>query len=84
MTPLEFNTKYKEYLSERFYGLDINIPELTTYLDNKFQEFIKLPDFKYMQIKAKFNMGRFYCQGLSQEQVNEVETIISELLNKHK
>lgn len=82
MTPQEFNTKYAKYLEDGHYGLDINNPELTSYLDEKFQEFIKIPDFKYMQIKTKFGFGRFYCTGLSIEEINEVETHIHYFLTK--
>jgi hypothetical protein len=78
-TPEEFNDKYKNYLEEGHYGLAIHSEEFITWLDNKFQEFIKLPGFKYSQIKSKFGMGRFYCEGLSSEQVKEVEDKITEL-----
>ena len=46
MTSNEFNKKYKEYLGDRHYGLDIEVPQLTLWLDEKFQEFIKIPEFK--------------------------------------
>jgi len=61
MTSSEFNEKYKNYLDEGHYGLDIDIPSVVEYLDNKFQELILVPDFKYSQIKLKFNFSRFYC-----------------------
>ena len=79
MTSLEFNEKYKDFLEERHYGLGINIPELTLWLDEKFQEFIKKPGFKYSQIKSKFGMGRFYCEGLTKEEVLEVEQYITKI-----
>lgn len=82
MTSTEFNTKYAEYLKPGHYGLGINIPELTEWLDNKFQEFIKIPGFKYSQIKAKFGYGRFYCDQLSNEQIAEVESKITETCKK--
>lgn len=75
----EFNEKYKDYLETGHYGLDINIPEFTEWLDNKFQEFIKLPNFKYSQIKAKFGMGRFYAEGIPECYIYEVEQKITEL-----
>ena len=78
MTSEEFNEKYNAYLEDRHYGLGIEIPEFTEWLDNKFQEFIKYPEFKYSQIKAKFGMGRFYCEGLPDELVREVESKITE------
>ena len=79
MTSEQFNEKYKDYLEEGHYGLGIDIPELTEWLDDKFQEFIKQPGFSYSQIKAKFGMGRFYCEGLDGSQIYEVEDKISNL-----
>ncbi len=60
MTINEFNIKYFSYLEEGHYGLDISIPPVIEYLDKIFSDLIKLPGFKYQQIKLKFNMARFY------------------------
>jgi len=60
MTTNEFNEKYREYLEEGHYGLDIAIPTVIDYLDEVFEGLIKTPGFKYSQIKLKFNMCRFY------------------------
>jgi hypothetical protein len=60
MTTNEFNEKYGEYLEEGHYGLDVAIPTVIEYLDEVFQGLIKVPGFKYTQIKLKFNMCRFY------------------------
>ena len=60
MTASEFNEKYKEYLEEGHYGLDISTPSIIKYLDEMFQDLIKIPGFKYSQIKEKFNTSRFY------------------------
>ncbi len=79
MTSTEFNTKYKQYLEEGYYGLAINDEEFINWLDGKFQEFIKNPNFSYTQIKIKFGMGRFYCEGLSIEEIKEVENKITNL-----
>ena len=56
----EFNEKYKEYLEEGHYGLDISTPSIIKYLDEMFQDLIKIPGFKYSQIKEKFGTSRFY------------------------
>lgn len=82
MTADEFNEKYKHFLEKDHYGLDIDIPELTEYLDKKFQEFITTPNFSYSQIKTKFGMGRFYCEGLTVDQITEVEKAITEFCKK--
>ena len=60
MTASEFNTKYKDYLEEGHYGLDINDPVIVKYMDEVFQGLVKIPGFKYSQVKEKFNTGRFY------------------------
>ena len=79
MTTKEFNEKYNEYLEPCHYGLDISNPILIEWLDDKFQEFIKRPEFKYFQIKEKFGRGRFYCEGLTIDEINEVESKITKL-----
>lgn len=60
MTQEEFNEKYKDYLEEGHYGLDISYPSIVNYLDKIFQDLIKIPGFQYSQIKLKFNSCRFY------------------------
>ena len=73
MTIKEFNEKYSAYLEERHYGLDFGAPGFISWLDEKFQSFIQKPGFQYSQIKEKFGMGRFYCKGLTAEEIAEVE-----------
>lgn len=75
----EFNKKYRKWLEEGHYGLDIDLSDETLKkLDEKFQEFIKRPDFTYSQIKLKFGMGRFYAKGLTREEEREIEKLIEE------
>jgi len=69
----EFNEKYKDFLEENYYGCSLDLPEALEYLDVKFQEFVKRPDFKYHQIKSKWNYFCFYAKGLSNEERSEVE-----------
>lgn len=78
MTAEEFNTKYIEYLENGHYGLDVHNEQFITWLDNKFQDYIKLPEFSYSQIKTKFGTGRFYAEGISNEEITEVENKITE------
>lgn len=59
-TTEEFNKKYKDYLEEGHYGLDIQNEYIIEYLDKQFEDLIKIPGFKYSQIKMKFNSSRFY------------------------
>jgi hypothetical protein len=79
MTSDQFNEKYFDFLEEGHYGLGFDIPEFTEWLDKKFEQFILKPGFSYSQIKVKFGMGRFYCEGLTNEEVREVEEYITNL-----
>ena len=57
----EFNNKYKEYIEDGFDGLEFDIPEVTKFLDDIFENVLtKIPGFQYSQIKLKFNMARVY------------------------
>lgn len=82
MTSDEFNEKYKDFLEEGHYGLDIDIPEFIKWLDDKFQSFINVENFSYSQIKEKFRYGRFYCEGLPRETIQEVEDKITEFCKR--
>lgn len=84
MTCKEFNIKYKNYIKEDFIGLEIENQELINWLDDQFQEFIKVSGFQFSQIKTKFGKGRFYCEGLTIEQIIEVENYITNIMNKQK
>lgn len=84
MTSQEFNEKYKNYLEDGHYGLDFDVPKFVEYLDEKFKTFITYKDFKYSQIKSKFQMGRFYCTGIPDEMVYEVEQEITKYCREKK
>lgn len=75
----EFNEKYKDYLVEGHYGLDIQDTYFIIWLDSQFKEYVKIPGFKYFQIKEKFGYGRFYCKELGFNEVNKVEEKISNI-----
>jgi hypothetical protein len=80
LTSNVFNLKYKKYLEPGHYGLCIDDHDLIKWLDEKFQHFITYPSFSYSQIKSKFKTGRFYCEGLPNELVYEVEGYITNKL----
>ncbi len=82
MTSGEFNKKYSQFLEEGHYGCDLGSGDVIEYLDKEFEELTKLPDFSYSQIKLKFGMGRFYCEGVSREKTSEIEEKITELCNQ--
>lgn len=77
MKTQEFNQKYIDYLEQGHYGLDLYDQDFVDWLDLRFQDFIKQPGFTYSQIKEKFGHGRFYCTGLTIEQIREVEDKIT-------
>lgn len=79
LTAAQFNQKYKEYLEEGHYGLDLHKIEAIEYLDKEFQEFTKIPNFSYSQIKSKFNWFCFYNKGISREKTQEVEGKLKEI-----
>ena len=82
MTSEEFNEKYKDFLEEGHYGLDIDDSNFIEWLDEKFQSFITVENFTYSQIKEKYGFGRFYCGELSRESIDEVEDKITELCKR--
>jgi hypothetical protein len=59
-TTQEFNDKYKDYLEEGHYGMDINEPSVLAYVDQIFNNLTQIPGFKYQQIKTKFGLARVY------------------------
>jgi len=59
-TSKEFNEKYKDYIEEGHYGIDINEPSVLTYVDQIFNDLTQIPRFKYQQIKTKFGLARVY------------------------
>jgi hypothetical protein len=79
MTAEEFNKKYSAYLEERFYGLDIDHPEVVDYLDKEFEKEIgKNPEFQFSQIKMKFGSSRVYAtSNKSSEWETEIDRIFS-------
>lgn len=79
MTADEFNAKYKDYLEEGHYGLDLHKEEVIAYLDEVFQELIQIPGFKYSQIKSKFNWYCFYAEGVTPEKRVEIELKLKEI-----
>lgn len=80
MTAEEFNKKWNDYLEKGHYGAEgFNNPKFLDWLDKKFETFAMFDKFSFSQIKSKFGMGRFYCEGLPIELVNEVEDKITEL-----
>lgn len=82
MTTNEFNEKYKDYLEAGHYGLAISIPSVITYLDEKFKDLIQIPDFRYSQIKLKFNSSRFYCSPIGIE-TSDIEQEIDRLVKEY-
>lgn len=62
MNSTEFNDKWKNYLEEGHYGLNISTPEVIEYLDSEFEKEIKINEyFTYSQIKLKYGFARVYA-----------------------
>ena len=59
-TSKEFNEKYKDYIDEEHYGMDINEPSVLAYVNEIFNDLIQIPGFKYQQVKTKFGLARVY------------------------
>ena len=60
--PVKFNEKYEQFIEPGgYYGLDIDIPEVTAFLDVLFGSTLRhVPGFMYAQIKLKFGLARVY------------------------
>lgn len=83
MTADEFNEKYKDYLEEGHYGLDIDNPTVIAMLDKFFTGWIENSiDFKYTQIKLKFGTARAYITGIDQKTIETIERAINILVGK--
>jgi hypothetical protein len=59
-TAEEFNEKYKEYIEEGHYGMEIGEPSILTYVDQIFNDLIQIPGFQFSQIKTKYGMARVH------------------------
>lgn len=75
-TTTEFNEKYKDYLEEGHYGIDINEPSVITYIDQIFNDLIQIPGFKYQQIKTKFGLARVYTN------LDELMPFVGRIINQ--
>lgn len=79
MEALEFNNKWKNFLNDGFYGLNINIPQVTEYLDSEFEKEIKINEsFNYSQIKLKYGFARAYA---NTDKSYEWENMINKIIN---
>lgn len=81
-TSQEFNEKYKDYLEEGYYGMSLDKREALIYLDIEFQELIKIPGFKFHQIKSKFNFFRFYADNVPSSKRDEIENKLKKIYDE--
>lgn len=82
-TPDEFNVKYKDYLEHEFYGMEMENEEILKVADEAFKEFIKVPGFKYYQLKNKFGYCRFYADNIDVDPLcTKIDKILIKLKNK--
>ena len=59
-TTKEFDIEYIDYLETGFNGMEIGVPSVVHYVNTVFKDLIKIPGFKYSQIKTKFGLPRVY------------------------
>jgi hypothetical protein len=59
-TTKEFNTEYANYIETGFDGMEIGVPSVIHYINTVFKDLVKIPGFKYSQIKTKFGLPRVY------------------------
>lgn len=61
----EFNSKYKQYLEETHIGLNIEIPAIVSYLNEVFNDLIKIEGFTYQEIVIRHGLSRI-CTNLDE------------------
>tara|TARA_R110000868_G_scaffold173661_1_gene409950 strand:+ start:355 stop:693 length:339 start_codon:yes stop_codon:yes gene_type:complete len=59
-TSKEFNEKYKDYIEEGHYGMDINEPSVLAYVNEIFNDLTQISGFQFSQVKTKFGLARVY------------------------
>lgn len=75
-TSKEFNEKYKEYIDEEHYGMDINEPSVLAYVDQIFNDLKEIPGFKYQQVKTKYGLARVYTN------LDELMPFVGRIINQ--
>lgn len=75
-TSKEFNDKYKEYIEEGHYGMDIGEPSVLAYVDQIFNDLTQIPGFKFQQIKTKFGLARVYTN------LDELMPFVGRIINQ--
>lgn len=75
-TSKEFNDKYKDYLEEGHYGIDINEPSVLTYVDQIFNDLTQIPGFQFSQIKTKYGLARVYTN------LDELMPFVGRIINQ--
>lgn len=77
----EFNAKYEVYIEPRFYGCELTNPKAIDYLDRQFQELIKIPKFRFQQIKANREYFSFYADNVPREKIDQIEENLRRIYN---
>lgn len=75
-TNLDFNEKFKEFLVEDYTGMEINIPGVLEYVDYVFTDLIKIPGFKFKEIKTKFGLARVHTN------LEEIMPLAGKIINQ--
>jgi hypothetical protein len=80
MNTKEFNAKWAAHLEPGHYGLSLPLSAVVEYLDRQFTELATAyPDFRYTQVKSKFNWYSLYATGIPVEKIHAIEKEIARL-----
>jgi hypothetical protein len=83
MTTKEFNEKWSAHLEPGHYGLALPLTAVVEYLDREFTELATAyPDFRYSQIKSKFNWYSLYATGIPASRIHLIEKEITRLYSE--
>ena len=74
-TVKEFNAEYADYIETGFDGMVIGVPSVVHYINTVFKDLIKIPGFKYSQIKTKFGLPRVYTN------LDEILPFVGRMIN---
>lgn len=78
MTHEDFNQKYAAWLTIGGKGLEVTLSYHTMQaLDQTFQSFIQLPNFKYIHIAYKNGKGYFSAIGVTADAMYAVEQLLT-------
>ncbi len=80
-----FNYRYQERIPKGYSGAMIYNNSVLSYLHKEFLKFEEeYPDFKFYQLKLKFNTPRLYVDGVPEEAIFKMEEDIAKILKNEE